>query len=69
MKTMTTDDLAALLRADIRNGKYSRGEKLPSEGDLSRKHGVSVRMVREALAQLVGTRTVHKVRGSGTFVL
>jgi len=69
MKTMTTDDLAALLRADIRNGKYSRGEKLPSEGDLSRKHGVSVRMVREALAQLVGTHTVRKVRGSGTFVL
>lgn len=68
MANMTPDALALLLKTDIRNRKYLSGDKLPSEGNLSRTHHVSVRMVREALAQLVGQGLVYKVKAYGTYV-
>jgi len=47
---MKADQLAALLKRAISEGKYSSGDKLPSESQLSRTHGMSVHTVREALS-------------------
>lgn len=66
---MTSNDLARLIEQAIRNGKYPSGGKLPTEANIGKEHGVSVTMVRDALAQLVGKGLVRKFRGSGTFVL
>lgn len=61
--TMTPDDLAAQLARGIRTSKYPRNSQLPSEENLAKEHGVSVRLVREALAQLVGKGLIKKSRG------
>jgi DNA-binding GntR family transcriptional regulator len=66
---MTSNQLARLLEQAIRDGKYRQGEKLPAEANLGKANGVSVTMVRDALAQLVGKGLVRKVRGAGTYVL
>jgi len=66
---MTSGELARLLEKDIHNGKYKSGKQLPVEASLADMHGVSVTMVREALAQLVGKGLVKKFQGIGTFVI
>lgn len=60
---MTTNELASLLERAIRSGKYRSGQQLPGELDLSVEHRVSTRVVREALAQLVGKGLIVKKRG------
>jgi len=65
---MKADQLAALLKRAISEGKYSSGDKLPSESQLSRTHGMSVHTVREALSQLVGQNLVVKRKAFGTYV-
>lgn len=65
---MKADQLAALLTQQIRERKYLRGDKLPSESQLVRAHSVSTHTVREALAQLVGQGLVEKRKAFGTYV-
>ena len=65
---MKADQLATLLEAAIRQRKYLPGDKLPSESQLSRTHGMSVHTVREALSQLVGKKLVEKRKAFGTYV-
>jgi DNA-binding FadR family transcriptional regulator len=60
---MTTNELASLLEKAIRTRKYPSGVQLPSEETLAREHSVSTRIVREALAQLVGKKLIEKRRG------
>jgi len=52
--SMTSLDAAvATLQEDIRAGRYSDGERLPSERVLSEKMGVHRRVIRSAIAQLI----------------
>ena len=53
----------------IARGEFPRDCKLPSEGDLSLRFGVSRPVIRDALARLKNEGYVRSQRGSGTVVL
>ena len=61
-------ELAEKLRADIENGVYSVGRKMPTETVLQSMHNVSRHTVREALQVLLADGLIYKVQGSGTYV-
>lgn len=60
--------IAAALRADISEGRYLSGDKLPTEAQLAARFGVNRHTVRHALSQLVDEGLVRTRRGSGAFV-
>jgi len=62
-------DVAEHIRVGIREGKYSEGEKLPSEADLMRAHGASKMTVHRALRELSAEGLVRRVERVGSFVL
>ena len=53
----------------IARGEFPRDCKLPSEGDLSVRFGVSRPVIRDALARLKSEGYVRSQRGSGTVVV
>ncbi|MEB0040946.1 MULTISPECIES: FadR/GntR family transcriptional regulator [unclassified Pseudomonas] len=62
-------DLVTQLSQRILLGKISPGEKLPSESEIVREHGVSRTVVREAISKLQASGLVETRHGIGTFVL
>lgn len=60
--------IADTLRAEIAEGLYRPGHKLPTEAELAARFGVNRHTVRHALAALAQDRTVHSRRGAGVFV-
>jgi GntR family transcriptional regulator len=56
------------LRSLILNGKLAVGEKLPTEAELGEQFGISRIVVREALADLVRSGLIYKIKGRGAFV-
>ena len=60
--------IAALLRAEIAQGLYPAGSKLPTEAALSSRFGVNRHTVRQALAALADEGLVLARRGAGVFV-
>ncbi|WP_253949243.1 FadR/GntR family transcriptional regulator [Mangrovicoccus sp. HB161399] len=56
------------LRAMIESGQYKPGDRLPSEAQLTRDHGVSRTVVREAVAALRADGLVRPRQGAGIFV-
>jgi DNA-binding LacI/PurR family transcriptional regulator len=70
--TMSSEPLharvTARLRDDVRGGRYSPGDRLPSEIDLARQLGVSRGTVRQALVALLEEGLLETVPGRGTFV-
>lgn len=57
------------LRKAILDGEFQPGDKLPSEAQLTREHGVSRTVVREAVASLRSDGLVEARQGAGVFVL
>jgi len=60
--------LADLLRDEIASGRYTFGERLPSEPELCRLHGVSRGTVVKAFEMLVADGIAVRKQGAGTFV-
>lgn len=60
--------LAALLGEQIADGSYGAGDRIPSEPDLCRRHGIGRPTVRQATELLVRKGLLERRRGSGTFV-
>lgn len=60
--------ISATLRADISDGRYGLGDKLPTETALADRFGVHRHTVRHALSHLVDEGLVRTRRGSGAFV-
>ncbi|MCB2109664.1 MAG: phosphonate metabolism transcriptional regulator PhnF [Defluviimonas sp.] len=60
--------IAAMLRAEIAEGLYPPGNRLPTEAALSARFGVNRHTVRRALAELSGAGLVVARRGSGVYV-
>ena len=60
--------ISAALMAEIANGLYRPGDKLPTEAHLAARFGVNRHTVRHALSTLSKAGTVHARRGSGVYV-
>ena len=60
--------IADTLAAEIAQGLYPPGAKLPTESALAARFGVNRHTVRRALAALAGTGTLRARRGAGVFV-
>lgn len=56
------------LTADIENGVYEDGEKLPAENELAKTSNISRQTVRQALSLLERKGLIEKHHGSGSFV-
>jgi GntR family transcriptional repressor for pyruvate dehydrogenase complex len=63
-----SDQLAALLAAQIDDGRLGVGDRLPTEQQLALAHGVSRTVVREAVHQLQSLQRVVSRQGSGVYV-
>ncbi|MBB96478.1 MAG: phosphonate metabolism transcriptional regulator PhnF [Rhodobacteraceae bacterium] len=56
------------LTADIAEGRFSTGDRLPTEAQLAGRFGVNRHTVRRALGAMAEDGLVHSRRGSGVFV-
>lgn len=63
-----SDQLAALLAAQLAEGRLAPGERLPTELQLAAAHGVSRTVVREAVHQLRSQGLLVSRQGSGVYV-
>lgn len=63
-----SQQIAAVLRAEIKTGKYAPGEKLPSHHELVSRFGVARETIKAALRRLQDDRLIVTRQGSGTFV-
>ncbi|MGA0611910.1 FadR/GntR family transcriptional regulator [Caldimonas sp. KR1-144] len=63
-----SEQLADALAVGIRDGQWQPGQKLPTEGALVERFGVSRAVVREALQRLKTLGLVESRQGSGAFV-
>ena len=68
VKKALYQDVLAFLQEDIKSGRYSPGEKLPSEDQLAREFSVSRITLREALRVLEDDGVIVRRHGAGTFV-
>lgn len=60
--------VAQQLREEINSGIWAPGDRLPSEHELVRLHGVSRNTIRQALQLLASANVVQRHQGRGTFV-
>lgn len=67
-KTPVWQAIAQTLRTDISEGRYTPGDRLPTEAEMAARFGVNRHTVRHALARLVEDGLVRTRRGAGTFV-
>lgn len=65
---MKYQELASIIKENIKNGEYRETEKLPTEDKLMQQYGVSRYCVRNAISILVEFGLVYPVQGSGMFV-
>lgn len=68
-KTSLVDSAAEAIRAEIVGNRWSVGEKLPNEAQLSAQLSISRGTVREAVRVLVSQGYLETRQGSGTYVL
>src|ERR1700687_3553849 len=62
------DRIYELILHQIVSGKFSIGDRLPSENQMGAEHKVSRAVVREALSRLLAGGVVTTRQGAGTFV-
>ncbi len=60
--------ISAWLKELIQTGRYKKGEKLPSEIELSKICSVNRNTLRQAISELVAEGILRKEKGTGTFV-
>ncbi|MEE9117179.1 MAG: GntR family transcriptional regulator, partial [Calditrichia bacterium] len=60
--------ICSWLKELIQTGRYKKGEKLPSEIELSKMCQVNRNTLRQAIAVLVSEGILRKEKGTGTFV-
>ena len=68
MRRSLRHSLASELRARIRSGEWSPGDKMPSEPELARRRTVSRSSMRAAITMLEEEGYVSRRHGSGTYV-
>lgn len=68
MSTDTAFQLREMLLADLRNGRWRPGERLPAERQMMTAFKVGRSTVRRALTQMKGMGLITQAVGSGTYV-
>lgn len=63
-----SDQVADVLAAEIREGRLTQGDKLPTEAALAQQFAVSRTVVREAVSRLKSMRLLDSRQGSGVYV-
>lgn len=66
-KLMSTQ-VSSLLIKELKEGVFSKSERLPSEVELSERLGVSRTVIRDALSDLEREGLIERVRGIGTVI-
>jgi DNA-binding GntR family transcriptional regulator len=61
-------DVANAVTAQIADGTYPVGSRLPGERELAREHGVAIGTARRAVQELRERGLVATLPGKGTFV-
>lgn len=56
------------IKNDIVSKKYSPGQKIPTENELTQLYGVSKITIRKAMQKLTDEGVIQKVQGKGTFI-
>ena len=67
-KTPIWKSIADTMRGDLAEGRYSPGDKLPTEAALAERFGVNRHTVRHGISVLVEEGLVRTRRGAGAFV-
>ncbi|MDW4499218.1 phosphonate metabolism transcriptional regulator PhnF [Sulfitobacter sp. D35] len=67
-KTPIWQAIAEALRSDVAEGRYTPGDRLPTEAALAERFGVNRHTVRHGLSALVEEGLIRTRRGSGAFV-
>lgn len=67
-KTPVWKAIANTLRSDLADGRYSLGDKLPTESALAEQFGVNRHTVRHGISALVAEGLIRTRRGAGAFV-
>lgn len=67
-KTPIWTAIANALRSDLAEGRYSPGDRLPTEAALAERFGVNRHTVRHGISALVGEGLIRTRRGAGAFV-
>ncbi|MEP5152239.1 phosphonate metabolism transcriptional regulator PhnF [Planktotalea sp.] len=67
-KTPIWKAIADALRSDLAEGRYTPGDKLPTEAALAERFGVNRHTVRHGISALVEEGLVRTRRGAGAFV-
>ena len=67
-KTPIWQAIANSLRADLAEGRYRPGDRLPTEAALADRFGVNRHTVRHGVASLIEEGLLRSRRGSGLFV-
>lgn len=67
-ETPLWQQLADILRAQIKSGALPPGRIMPSESTLMQEYGLARGTVRKAIDSLVQEGLVNRVQGRGTFV-
>ncbi len=67
-KTPIWKAIADALRSDLAEGRYSPGDKLPTEAALAERFGVNRHTVRHGVSALVDEGLIRTRRGAGAFV-
>jgi GntR family transcriptional repressor for pyruvate dehydrogenase complex len=62
------DQVADALAAEVRSGRLSEGDRLPTESALAAQFGVSRTVVREAVSRLKSLGLLDSRQGSGVYV-
>jgi DNA-binding FadR family transcriptional regulator len=68
LSTDTAFELREMLLADLRNGRWRPGERLPAERQMMEAFKVGRSTVRRALMQMKGMGLITQAVGSGTYV-
>ncbi len=67
-RSYLVDQVISVLRAQLADGQYQEGDRLPSEADLGRQFNVGRSTIREALRVLSHLGIVETWTGKGSFV-
>ena len=67
-KTPIWKAIADALRSDLAEGRYTPGDKLPTEAALAERFGVNRHTVRHGISALVDEGLIRTRRGAGAFV-